>query len=323
MNSGLRDAHNLSWKLPLVLQGLASPSLLDTYNEERREHSAQMINVSRFVGNVVMPTAKRVAFFRDAIFLALNTIPAARQYFTEMRIKPQPRYKKGFFLSGADKSAVGTINRPLRSRADKSAPAGLPHYFVTSHYRSLAGLMLPQPEVTTLQGEKVLLDEVLGSGFALLYYSDKPGVLHPSARNPRVGHLRMGHPMAEHPRVGASPAPPIYGHRSMVGAPLAGALPTDAVDADDLDAVREPDIWAQLGVRLICVLPMRPTESESIALPPVSIPITIIHSNEISAFLRHDPDLLVLVRPDRYIFGAFRWEHEAAIASIFQMKLQS
>jgi 3-(3-hydroxy-phenyl)propionate hydroxylase len=98
MNSGLRDARNLSWKLSLVLQGLANPSLLDTYNVERKEHSAQMINLSRFAGNVVMPTAKPVALFRDTIFLALNTIPAAREYFTELRIKPQPRYKKGFLL---------------------------------------------------------------------------------------------------------------------------------------------------------------------------------------------------------------------------------
>ena len=116
-------------------------------------------------------------------------------------------------------------------------------------------------------------------------------------------------------------------------APLAGALPTGALDAGSLpmdvlgtgalDAVPEPDIWAQLGVRFICVQPTRSTESESIALPPVSAPITIIRSNEISTFLRHDPNLLVLVRPDRYIFGAFRREQEAVFASIFQMKLQS
>src|SRR5205823_9889263 len=40
MNSGLGDAHNLSWKLSLVLQGLSGPSLLDTYNQERRERSS-------------------------------------------------------------------------------------------------------------------------------------------------------------------------------------------------------------------------------------------------------------------------------------------
>lgn len=35
-NTGIHDAHNLAWKLALVLQGLARPSLLDSYEAERR-----------------------------------------------------------------------------------------------------------------------------------------------------------------------------------------------------------------------------------------------------------------------------------------------
>lgn len=36
MNTGIADAHNLAWKLALVLDGRADPSLLDTYELERR-----------------------------------------------------------------------------------------------------------------------------------------------------------------------------------------------------------------------------------------------------------------------------------------------
>jgi 2-polyprenyl-6-methoxyphenol hydroxylase-like FAD-dependent oxidoreductase len=36
MNSGLQDAFNLAWKLALVCKGHASPTLLDTYEAERR-----------------------------------------------------------------------------------------------------------------------------------------------------------------------------------------------------------------------------------------------------------------------------------------------
>ena len=36
MNTGIQDAHNLAWKLSLVLGGKASPALLDTYDVERR-----------------------------------------------------------------------------------------------------------------------------------------------------------------------------------------------------------------------------------------------------------------------------------------------
>ncbi|MGE3923097.1 MAG: FAD-dependent monooxygenase [Lautropia sp.] len=35
-NTGIHDAHNLAWKLALVLQGAASPGLLDSYDAERR-----------------------------------------------------------------------------------------------------------------------------------------------------------------------------------------------------------------------------------------------------------------------------------------------
>ncbi len=35
-NTGVHDAHNLAWKLALVLKGVAHPALLDTYEMERR-----------------------------------------------------------------------------------------------------------------------------------------------------------------------------------------------------------------------------------------------------------------------------------------------
>ena len=35
-NTGIQDAHNLAWKLALVLEGVAGPGLLDSYDAERR-----------------------------------------------------------------------------------------------------------------------------------------------------------------------------------------------------------------------------------------------------------------------------------------------
>ena len=35
-NTGIHDAHNLAWKLALVLKGVAGPALLDTYEAERK-----------------------------------------------------------------------------------------------------------------------------------------------------------------------------------------------------------------------------------------------------------------------------------------------
>jgi 2-polyprenyl-6-methoxyphenol hydroxylase-like FAD-dependent oxidoreductase len=43
MNTGLQDAHNLGWKLALVLNGIAKPALLHTYNEERLPFAQSLI----------------------------------------------------------------------------------------------------------------------------------------------------------------------------------------------------------------------------------------------------------------------------------------
>ena len=39
-NTGVQDAHNLAWKLALVLNGLAGPALVDTYDAERQPAGA-------------------------------------------------------------------------------------------------------------------------------------------------------------------------------------------------------------------------------------------------------------------------------------------
>ncbi len=43
LNTGIQDAYNLMWKLALVHRGLAAPTLLDTYHEERHPVGARMI----------------------------------------------------------------------------------------------------------------------------------------------------------------------------------------------------------------------------------------------------------------------------------------
>jgi 2-polyprenyl-6-methoxyphenol hydroxylase-like FAD-dependent oxidoreductase len=63
MNTGLQDAHNLAWKLALVIAGQADPALLDTYNEER------------------LPVAQRLVRTTDRVFrLTLNKNPLARAW---------------------------------------------------------------------------------------------------------------------------------------------------------------------------------------------------------------------------------------------------
>jgi hypothetical protein len=54
LNTGVQDVHNLAWKLAAVLQGWASPDLLDTYDAERRPYgelvTQQCLETARSMG---------------------------------------------------------------------------------------------------------------------------------------------------------------------------------------------------------------------------------------------------------------------------------
>jgi 2-polyprenyl-6-methoxyphenol hydroxylase-like FAD-dependent oxidoreductase len=47
MNTGIQDAYNLAWKFALVLRGCADPSLLDSYEAERRPVGADVVARTR------------------------------------------------------------------------------------------------------------------------------------------------------------------------------------------------------------------------------------------------------------------------------------
>jgi 3-(3-hydroxy-phenyl)propionate hydroxylase len=90
MNSGIRDAHNLAWKLAAVVQGRLGPRLLETYEQERRKHAWEMILLAMRMGKVMMPRSFWSAFALQAAFRLLSVVPPARAYFAEMKYKPKP-----------------------------------------------------------------------------------------------------------------------------------------------------------------------------------------------------------------------------------------
>ena len=139
MNSGVRDAHNLAWKLAAVASGQLGPRLLDTYQSERQDHAGQMVKLAIRVGRVMMPRNRLQAFALQSFFRALALYPPARSYFAEMKYKPKPSFQRGFLLEAAAMAAK----------------------------RSLVGQLFPQALVMTAAGFQ-MLDDVLGDGFALL-----------------------------------------------------------------------------------------------------------------------------------------------------------
>ena len=144
-NTGMRDATNLAWKLDYVVKGMASETLLETYNIERPPHAKAMIGLSVAAGRIFYPRNLFKAAFRDASTWLLNLIPPVKRYFSEMRYKPMPFYPEGVVVH--------------EKAARKNSPVG--RLFI-------------QPRVRTQAGEVKLLDDVIGKGFALLAWGADP-----------------------------------------------------------------------------------------------------------------------------------------------------
>ena len=147
MNSGIRDAHNLAWKLAAVILGRLGPRLLESYEQERRNHAWEMILLAMRMGKVMMPRNFWSAFALQAAFRLLSVVPPARVYFAEMKYKPQPRFGSGFLAHGNKHGAVPLIGR-----------------------------LFPQPEVRAAN-RTALLDEFLGNNFALVSLPQTPAGL--------------------------------------------------------------------------------------------------------------------------------------------------
>ncbi len=143
MNSGIRDAHNLAWKLAAVVDGVCGPDLLASYEAERREHVWAMIRLALRMGRIMSPPSRLAGLATRLAFTALRIWPPARDYVLQMKYKPKPRFTRGFLLRG------------------RTAPV-------------LVGRLFPQPLVVRADGRTVLLDEVAGPWFCLLAFTATP-----------------------------------------------------------------------------------------------------------------------------------------------------
>ena len=130
------------------IRGHADDALLDTYDLERRKHARAMIDLSTLVGRVISPTNRRLASLRDRVIHAASAVPSLKRYILEMRFKPMPRYEQGAVCHTEPRS--------------ETAPTGT---------------LFIQPRVDTREQQNVLLDDVLGSGFAVLCWSNNPRAL--------------------------------------------------------------------------------------------------------------------------------------------------
>jgi 3-(3-hydroxy-phenyl)propionate hydroxylase len=144
MNSGLRDAFNLAWKIAAVAEGRLGRGLLASYEPERRDHAGSMIRFALNMGRALAPPNRAAAFALVSGFRVLSLFPRARDYIAQMKFKPPPRFSQGFIVPDGE-----------------------------SARRTLVGRLYPQPRERTADGRELRLDDVLGTGFALLVRSPR------------------------------------------------------------------------------------------------------------------------------------------------------
>jgi 3-(3-hydroxy-phenyl)propionate hydroxylase len=140
MQTGMRDAHNLGWKLARVIKGELPESWLDTYETERRPNAAHCTGIAVCLGRVIK---QELSAEEQA---AMSTVPENTVTPFEPPISAPPVLEAGWIRGGvADASAVGR--------------------------------MIPQPVTGDAAGRMARLGDLLGDGFVLLGNDVDPSTL--------------------------------------------------------------------------------------------------------------------------------------------------
>ena len=145
LNSGLRDAHNLAWKLAQAADNELDDAFLDSYEIERRPHAWSMIQLAQRMGAIMMPTSGWQGALVRFGFHVFGIYPPVRDYIAQMRYKPKPRFANGLIWQ------------------DEKAPN-----------KTIVGSLFPQPLVEDCNGQYSLLDYCLPDKPVLLVYAERP-----------------------------------------------------------------------------------------------------------------------------------------------------
>lgn len=138
MMAGLRDVHNLCWKLAAVLQGRVDERVLESYERERIPQARQIIAVAQRMGHIILPQKKLTARLRDGV------------------IK----------LAGLLGLHSETRGAPIQKISNHINGGLLRHLFISLFRR--VGSEFPQYRLGAADGDQALFDDLVGNGFLLL-----------------------------------------------------------------------------------------------------------------------------------------------------------
>lgn len=155
MCSGMRDSHNLAWKLDLVLTGRAEPQILDTYQAEREPHVRFITEKAIELGRVQTLRDPGAARLRDERLLALRRAHEAPEKIlypglTTGLIAADAPYAGAVFIQGRVHSGGGT-----EGLFDDLAGAG--PCIVVRRHAMLAAVTVEQAERWGALGGRIVL----------------------------------------------------------------------------------------------------------------------------------------------------------------------
>ena len=105
---GLRDVHQLTWKLAAVLAG-ADDALLDTHQAERAPHAAALIRLAVLLGRLMTGGGARAAWLRRLVLTGVRRVPRLAAFASSSRtppLRPGPLVRR---RRGAPGSPVGGL----------------------------------------------------------------------------------------------------------------------------------------------------------------------------------------------------------------------
>jgi 3-(3-hydroxy-phenyl)propionate hydroxylase len=121
-NGAIADVDNLAWKLALVVNGKASPALLESYDSERRAAARENILNSTRSTDFITPKFPASRAFRDATLSLAREFPFARALINSGRLSV-PTGQAGSPLDTPDRDGDWT-GGPGPGKAMLDAPIG-------------------------------------------------------------------------------------------------------------------------------------------------------------------------------------------------------
>lgn len=122
-NGGLQGVENLCWKLARVVEGLAPPVLLESYDAERQRGAAENVGHSTRATDFITPRTPTIRAFRDAALELSEKYPFARSLVNSGRLS-RPCVYDGLPLNTEDQDAFQPLLRPGSPPQDAPVTVG-------------------------------------------------------------------------------------------------------------------------------------------------------------------------------------------------------